>query len=137
MEIIAADLASWGYRCRSGGARGADRAFERGDPNALVLRPEDVTPAAIAEASRHHARWDLCDDRARRLHGRNAMIMLGEDLSTHAEFGICWTWPGNTRGGTVLGIRICEAHGIAVYNLAEEAARAALLDRVAAIRGLF
>jgi hypothetical protein len=47
------------------------------------------------------------------------MIMLGTELDQYADFGLCWTYLDNTRGGTVLGMRICEGNGIEVRNLAE------------------
>jgi hypothetical protein len=48
------------------------------------------------------------------------MIILGHDLDTPVEFVICWTYKGNLKGGTALGMKIAAAHGIPIYNLAHE-----------------
>jgi len=119
MTGVAKVLRSKGMRCRSGGAKGADKAFEKGDPDTLVLRPEHATMASLEIASKFHPKWGRCSGRAQKLLGRNVPIMLGPEFNEYAEFGICWTYPDNTRGGTVHGMRICEGYGIEVRNLAE------------------
>ncbi len=118
MTKVAAELSRQGYRCRSGGAIGSDSAFKRGDPSALVIRPEDATPDAIGIASTHHRNWNACDEYARKCHGRNVMIMIGPELDEWAQFGVCWMRPGNTRGGTFFGVSFCDNLRIPVYNLA-------------------
>lgn len=117
MSELANALHRSGYVLRSGGADGADKAFERGDPNAVVLRPKHATQEAMAEASKHHPRWDLCKPYVRQLHGRNAQIILGHNLEEPADFVVCWTDAPPQRGGTQLGLSIARAYGIPVYNL--------------------
>ncbi|MHA2280124.1 MAG: hypothetical protein ACXAC5_04510 [Promethearchaeota archaeon] len=118
MTEIAKILNSEGYILRSGGAEGADTAFKNGAGDAWeVFRPKDATPEAIEEASKFHPAWHNCNDYVRRLHGRNAQIILGRDLDKPVEFTMLWTPGGKTIGGTGLGIRISDHHKITIKNL--------------------
>lgn len=120
MVLVASKLESIDYILRSGGAQGADKAFESGvryDENKQIFRPKHATIEAINLASNFHSHWDNCNDITRRLHGRNAMIILGEDLNTPVKFVICYTPDGKDSGGTGLGIRIANAFNIRVFNL--------------------
>ena len=119
MTQVAIVLNAKGYMLRSGGAaEGADAAFESGAGDAKqIFRPKDATPEAIEVASRFHPAWDKCNDYVRKLHGRNAQIILGRDLDSPVEFVICWTPGGKIIGGTGLGIRIAEHYKITVKNL--------------------
>lgn len=121
MEGVAKMLVAKGFGLRSGGAEGADTAFERGAGSKKeIFRPKHANAAAMKIASEHHPAWFNCNDYVRKLHGRNAQIILGEDLSYPVEFVICWTPKGNEVGGTALGIRIAKSHNIPVFNLAVE-----------------
>lgn len=119
MSRIAVRLSVSGYTLRSGGARGADSAF------ANVVSPErkeifgaaDATKAAMAIAAKHHPAWQNCDELARKLHGRNAMIIMGAKLNKPVDFVVCWTPDGIDAGGTGLGMRIAWSLKIPVYNL--------------------
>ena len=123
MTATAERLAKLDFVLRSGGARGADKAFEAGAGKAkAILRPEDATTSAIREAARFHPAWKKCSPLAQRYHGRNVMIILGEDdlgnEEMWVEFVICWTPPDIPRGGTKLGMRVAEDRKIPVFNLA-------------------
>lgn len=108
-----------GYILRSGGAKGADTAFEEGScTNCEIFYHRDATDEAIKLASKFHPAWDRCNEIARRLLGRNAMILLGKDLKTPVKFVICYT-VNESSGGTSLGIRIAKAYEIPVINLAK------------------
>lgn len=122
LEMFARRAHMAGYRCRSGGAVGADAAFESGDPDTLVIGPHEATEEALATASVHHPAWHACNDYARRLHGRNVQIILGPHLNQPALFVICWTNAPPRRGGTRLGMDVARANQIPVFNLAEDAA---------------
>lgn len=103
---------------RSGGADGADTAFEKGVvscDNRKIFRPRTACKEALALAESFHPAWRSCTEFAKRLHGRNAMIILGEDLTTPAKFVVCWT--PHEDGGAALGIRIAQAYNIPVYNI--------------------
>lgn len=109
-----------GYHVRSGGAEGADESFKVGAcGNSRIFKPRFATKAAIAAAAAHHPAWDMCSPHARKLHGRNAQIILGEHLDEPVEFVVCWTDAPPQRGGTQLGMAIAESHGIEVRNLIE------------------
>jgi hypothetical protein len=54
------------------------------------------------------------------MHARNVQIILGAKLSQPVQFVLCWTPRGKAVGGTAMGMRIAEAYGIEVRNLAEE-----------------
>lgn len=137
MERIGLGLGLSGYTLRSGGAVGADMAFEAGATRSSydkeIFISHQNKPAegriqlegvylrkAMEIASRHHPAWDKCNDHARGLHARNVAIILGEKLDSKVKSVICWTpedEDGNVQGGTGLGIRIARSHGIRVDNL--------------------
>jgi hypothetical protein len=102
---------------RTGGAEGADQCFMAGSRTPVVYRAHTATPEAIDLAMAHHPAPHACNDYARRLLGRNAMIVLGSDLDAPVRFVLCWC-ADEERGGTALAIRIARAHGVAVYNMA-------------------
>lgn len=120
MKYVATELSKKDYILRSGGAKGADSAFEAGAKSSVILRAKDATEKAIKLASEFHPAWDKCNDYVRKLHGRNAMIILGENLSIPSDFVICWTPEARVQGGTGLGINIALANNIPVYNLANK-----------------
>jgi len=78
------------YTLRSGGATGADSAFEKGAEFAVIYYANDATPEAIQLASQYHPAWHRCSDYVRRLHGRNSFQVLSQDLTTPSEFLLCW-----------------------------------------------
>jgi len=103
---------------RSGGAEGADKAFERGARTRKeIFRPIDATPEAMAEAASVHPAWHYCSEEAKKLHGRNAQILLGYDLTVPAKFVAAYTLTPE-RGGTSLGLRLAKKHNIMTFNLA-------------------
>lgn len=121
MTNIASILENLGFVLRSGGAVGADKAFERGAKSAKVIyRPEHVSRWHLEHAKKYHPAWSKCDDFAKRLHARNSAIILGPALDWPVKFVICWTEDGLASGGTGQGIRIAEDLNIPVYNLNRE-----------------
>lgn len=118
MTRIAKELHCSHYILRSGGAIGADTAFESGAGDLKeIFKAKDATEEAIEYASKFHPAWDRCNEYARQLHGRNAMIILGRDLQTPVSVVYCYTKNGKDIGGTGLGMRIAWANNIKVYNL--------------------
>ena len=125
MTAIATVLAPK-YTLRSGGAKGADAAFEAGAGlNKHIYYANDATPEAMEIASRYHPAWNRCSNYVKKLHGRNAFQVLGNNLKTPSEFVICWTPDGckkhkqrtiNT-GGTGTAISIASEHNVHVWNL--------------------
>lgn len=154
MMGIALALGYEGYTLRSGGAEGADAAFEYGANLGYfpkqVFRPigERSAPtdwishyassdwAAAAEiAGQTHPAWHRCNQYARDLHTRNVFQVLGHDLNTPSEFLICWTPDGATTarectmrtGGTGMAIRIADQCDVHVYNMGKRSSLGDLL----------
>lgn len=120
-----------GWTLRSGGAKGADSAFEEGAfnancidpgmcPTAEIFKANDCTTAAAILASMYHPNWNACSEYVRKLHGRNAQILLGRDLKTPVDLVICWTPNGFITGGTGQSIRMANGLSIPVLNLARD-----------------
>jgi hypothetical protein len=127
MTQISHVLQSRGFILRSGGADGADKAFEvgAGDDKEIYLAFH-ATSEAMAIAKQFHGAWNRCSEYARKLHGRNAFQVLGRDLSTPSQFLICWTPDGCEchayrsikTGGTGTAISIADHYNVPVFNLA-------------------
>lgn len=127
LEELSRYLASRGYRVRSGRAKGSDSAFEYGaNGNCETFIANQATPEAIQLASQFHPAWYMCSDYARKLHGRNSMIILGGNLDKPVKFVACYA-VDEENGGTALGIRIARAHNIPVFNLCKQEAYTGLL----------
>ena len=137
ITVMAGWLARAGWHLASGGADGADTAFAGGapagrrtlylpwrgynghaGPDCRVLSPSELD-ACTDLAARHHPAWDRCSQAVRKLHARNAGILLGVRLDRPVD--------------AVMGIRIAEARGIPVLNLGAISPRTAC-ERLAAIR---
>lgn len=135
MERCGRLLAELGYTLRSGGADGADKAFEKG-ANAAGGATEIYLPwrnfnghksnlctiskEATALAATIHPAWDRCSQGAKALHARNCYQVLGADLNAPSEFLVCWTPDGIAQGGTATAINLAIKHGIKVINLGKE-----------------
>lgn len=121
MKDLAYVLATKGRILRSGGAVGADTWFETGcdlaGGNKEIYYAQDATPESMEEASDVHPNWGTCNEYVRKLHGRNAMIILGNNLETPVSYVVCWTSNGLDKCGTGLGIRLANKYDIPVYNL--------------------
>ena len=126
MSAISKRLAGLGWTLRSGGAAGADTAFEGGTSRADIFYEEYANMAAMEIASKFHPAWNRCNEYVRKLHARNAFQVLGFDLDTPSKFLVCWTPDGcishATRsiqtGGTGTAISIADHYGVKVFNLA-------------------
>lgn len=131
MRRVAGRLSARGLVLRSGGARGADQAFESGVPagaakeiflpwkgfeshRSTLYRPPEQ---AFEIAARFHPRWEQLSPANRKLMARNSQQVLGADLSNPSKFILCWTVDGKATGGTGQAIRVAHGHGIPVFNL--------------------
>lgn len=131
MEGIARELFARGYILRSGGAQGADSAFELGAGiQKEIFRASDATPASLELASKYHPAWHRCSDYAKRLHARNGFQILGRDLFSPSRFVVCWTKDGGPTGGTGQAIRLATAYQIPVFNLFHADAERRLWDHI-------
>ena len=129
MNQLAIKLNSAGWTLRSGGAIGADTAFEKGvliEGLMEIYHANSANKAAVDIAKRFHPAWGACSPYARKLHARNAFQILGSNLNQPSKFLVCWT-PDRcinhkTRsiktGGTGTAISIAEAYGVEIFNLA-------------------
>ena len=129
LEVMAAvgeRLAQLGWVLRSGGAVGADQAFERGCDRAggrkeIVLpwpgfdgHPSPlctVSAAMLDLAERHHPAWERCRPAARTLLARNGCQVLGPDLATPSRVVIGWAPGGEPVGGTVKWYNSTKGYG--------------------------
>ena len=130
-EKVGYFLAEKNFILRSGGAGGADQAFERGVDKAngkkeiylpwrkfegsdseLIVNDEK----AFEIAEKYHPYWHNLKDGAKKLQARNSHQVLGWDLNTPSEFVICWTKKGKGKGGTGQAIRIAIEYNIPVFD---------------------
>lgn len=130
-EKVAAFLSNNGFILRSGGAEGADKAFEigcdgvngkkeiylpwkgfEGSNSDLIVN----NPKAFKIAKQFHPYWYNLSQGAQKLQARNSHQVLGEDLNTPSKFIICWTKNGNGSGGTGQAIRIAKYWNIPIFD---------------------
>lgn len=123
-----------GFILRSGGALGADTAFESGlnleESKEIYLpwelfnqHPSDRWPATpeAHEIARHfHPAWERCNHVARAFHARNSHQVLGQNCNDPVNFVICWTFDGNGGGGTGQAIRIANHWNIPVIDFGKD-----------------
>lgn len=144
---IATKLDSQSYILNSGGADGADTAFEQGSKNKQIFLPSDSFNGRYHNGITHfnyqrlphkdlaeetvglfHPAAHKLSDFAFDLMARNTFQVLGKDLQTSVEFVICWTPEGKEVGGTSQAIRIAKSVNIPVFNLGKQK----VLDRFTA-----
>jgi hypothetical protein len=134
IQAIAAKLARMGFTLRSGGAAGADSAFESasGDNKEIYLPWKNfmnnksplykITDEAKALARAFYPPENLeWYDRpenypTRNLMSRNCYQVLGDTLDTPVDFIVCWT-PSEYKGGTSQALRIARRYNIPYFNL--------------------
>lgn len=151
IRVIAYVLAQSGFVLRSGGAKGADTAFERGCDLAggekQIFLPwngfegkkssdkgiySEISPLALEIASKIHPTWNRLSQGAQKLHARNCHQILGPDLETPVHFVVCWT-PGT--GGTEQALRLARQRAIPIINLAKVKGETTLLSVFRTIGG--
>ncbi|MBL1322142.1 MAG: hypothetical protein COA63_013955 [Methylophaga sp.] len=127
MTQVAEALSDEGYTLRSGGASGADTAFEEGATLKDIYLPwqgynksqsvlHNVGSTALSLAKDFHPNWDNLSFAVKKLMARNAYQLLGEDLNTPSEFVVCYTANGKVTGGTGMSLRIAKNFNIPIYN---------------------
>lgn len=154
MAAIACKLVRGGWILRSGGADGADLAFESGVTegerakhiylpypgfNGSASSRSQLRPACFEMARQVHPAWDRCTDFARKAHARNAFQVMGDDLQSPSDLLVCWTPDGaidaataRNAGGTRTAIVLAAARGIPVFNLQRPDHRQAFAEWVGA-----
>lgn len=138
MIALGKSMGAQGHLLRSGGADGADHAFEHGcdlvggdkeiwlpwkgfnGSKSLFVLPKAgyMHERAMSIAESLHPAWDRCTLAARDLHARNVLQILGADFSTPVERVLCWTPNGAITGGTATALRLAQQHHIPIVNLA-------------------
>lgn len=141
MTRAAIRLARIGYTLRSGGADGADTAFERGAGSLKEIFLPWVgfnghqigalaNPTRDAEeiASSVHPAWGRLSPAAKKLMACNTHQILGADCAHPCRFVLCWTPDGAESeadrgpgtGGTGQAIALADRRGIPVFNFARK-----------------
>lgn len=140
MKDVAALSHVWGYTLHSGGADGADTAFE--ETAVLLDAPRNIflpwasfngrqskytkpKGEAYAIAATVHPAWRRIPDRQRLLIARNMHQILGWSLEDPVDYVVCWTPDGcetkatysRTTGGTGSAIALADTLGVPVFNL--------------------
>lgn len=144
MTEIAIFLRDKGFVLRSGGAAGADSAFEAGSGHSKEIFlpwegynhktgtvPPD-TPEAKRLVTEFHPASERLSSGAMRLMMRNGNILLGADLDEPVDFVVCWTKDGRASGGTGQAMRIAKNVGIPIFNLFHEDAERHVRARASA-----
>ena len=128
---LAGVLETSGYTLRSGGAPGADSAFEQGvfklkeiflpwkgfngNASPLYRLPE----LAFTLAEKFHPAWPKLKPAVRCLMARNVLQVLGPNCDSPSAFVVCWTKDASGAGGTGQAIRIARAYRIPVFDFGD------------------
>jgi len=134
MQHIGTFLHSSGWVLRSGGAVGADTAFQganiregdeiylpwKGFNNSLSqLFNTDPRTVDILKTTISVKHFKKLSPPAVKLHSRNVHQVLGQDLETLSKFLVCWTKDGKDLGGTATAIKLARSRGIPIINLGD------------------
>lgn len=139
MTRTASRLEQLGWFLRSGGAKGADTAFELGTKTKEVYYAKDGDNTMLQSiASKFHPKWNILPIYVKQLMARNVLQVIGRDLNTPSHMVICWTPDGCesdstrsiTTGGTGLAISIADYYKIPIYNLANTDRLIMIADRI-------
>ena len=150
MRLIGEAIRLAGGWLRSGGAFGADRAFEEGARHRCLVylpwsdngdgarvrkmtesrtllfddAPKEAKERARSSVDLYHPAPEALSFGARRLHCRNYFQIMGT-TEAPVDAVVCWTrmLGDKPQGGTAQAIRIAQARDIPVYNMAVTAWR--------------
>lgn len=130
MTSLATALANDNWILRSGGAEGADAAFEAGALYKRIYLPWNgfnnkmvdnysyiVPPYEEELVYDYHPSPNRLSRAGLKLMSRNTYQVLGDDLSSPSEFLVCWTSDGSLTGGTAQALRIASDYKVPIYNL--------------------
>lgn len=150
MTEVAGKLEGDGWILRSGGAAGADSAFESGvsnPANMQIFLPSsyfngrssrkegyidasklDSLPKAMKTVDLFHPAPGRLTSFARNLMARNAMQVLGGSLDEPSQFVMAWTVGGKVAGGTGQALRIANFYKIPTINLGDATTEVAVRE---------
>lgn len=138
MVAIGQLLAENGWVLRSGGARGADSAFEKGCDKAggkkEIFVSGDASQAAWNMASQNFP-WfgSIRSSYVQGLIARNMHQVFGQDLQMPVDVVICYDPLCNERSGTRYATTVAERAGIQVVNLWLPAQRQLMENKLKAV----
>jgi hypothetical protein len=141
MTKTAEQLELLGYTLRSGGASGADSAFQAGvsnssnmeiylpsrsfngrsagSPGLINYQTLETADQARATVDQYHPAPGRLSEFARHLMARNAMQVLGSDMESPCNLIVAYTPGGVVSGGTGQALRMAHALDIPVRNLGD------------------
>lgn len=121
---------------RSGGANGADSAFERGADKVKAIHPDlgekeiylpwkgfnnntsllyNIDHNAMVIAQNIHPNWNKLSDAAKKLMARNTYQIIGLN-NTLTDFVVCYTKNGKYIGGTSQAMKLADMYEIPIFN---------------------
>lgn len=130
-ENIASVLSKAGFILRSGGAPGADTAFESGcnmsngekeiylpwigfnNNRSTIIGHND---SSISIVKKYIPYYDRLKIGAKKLLARNIPQILGSDLKSPSSFVVCYTEGGKIKGGTAVVLNVADDLGVTVFN---------------------
>lgn len=128
MTNLAYELQQVGVFLRSGGADGADTAFEKG-----AGTKKDIYVPYRGFNGRHNAiindferTYEIAKrirpavvnyyDSTKKFYARNVSQILGYPNEPYSSFVVCWTPNGEFVGGTGFALEVARAYGIKIFN---------------------
>lgn len=125
-----------GWTLRSGGADGADVAFERGvvhdihkeiylpwgafnGNKSMRIRPSSDA-MKMAKELLGDGHWNNLSEGGKKLHARNCHQILGQHLNDPVQFVFCWTQDGKIQGGTATALKLANLWGLPIFNMGGE-----------------
>jgi len=129
MEEIAIECEKKDLILRSGGADGADTAFENGAGESKEIYIPwkgfngsssfryESSPEAEKIARTIHPKWGSLSYGGKALHTRNVHQVLGQNLNEPSDFLVCWTENAKDVGGTATAIKLARKNNIPIFNL--------------------
>lgn len=153
MTMFASVMEENCIKLRSGGADGADSAFEKGARrekeifiasngirgryrSTLVIPLTDLTEDKQEECANKaagiHPAWDRCTDWAKAMHSRNILQIEGTE-GVLTDFVVYWAKYDkhfNPKGGTATAVNYAKSLGIPTFNLNIPTEKNQLLDFV-------
>ena len=142
MKEIGTLMSKHDWILRSGGAKGADSAFEAGHTGKKEIylpwrhfrrnkskfygsSERAVSMAKAVWAARQISNpdlpdWDRLRDMTRAFQSRNIHQVLGKNLNVRSDCIICWTKDGQEIGGTAQAMALARMIHVPVINLAND-----------------